>query len=240
MLVDFEEGYLTALALGYDIPRLVPEDEDDVIRIITDTDAVVEMIHQDERFREYEPKTFIFDSATALEQLLLGYPSRRDSNKRVIRVGKGIMAIDRNRQNERPSIEDYGDLSGKMVGFFNGVRQMPYHTVITAHAHIGEVEADNNRTLSEKSRTSSRNMGLPALTGKLQYRADNLADFFLHLSAERKGKEIEYVASTIPSGLWHSRTRIAGIIPHEIKDPTYEKLVSYYNNAIEEGEISEG
>lgn len=226
-----EEGYLTATAEGYDIPRLVPEDEDDIIRILTDTDAVIEMIKEDPKFTDYEPATFIFDSATALETLLLGYPGRKDSTGKVIRPGTGIMSIDRTRQNERPSIEDYGDLTGKMTGFFNSVRQMPYHTVVTAHAHIGVVEADNNRTLREKSKSPGKNMGLPALTGKLQYRADNLADFFLHTEASLKGRGVEYTATTMPTGLWHSRTRIAGTIPATIVDPSYDEIMKYYNEA---------
>jgi hypothetical protein len=145
------------------------------------------------------------------------------------------MSTDRNRQNDRPSIEDYGDLSGKMIGFFNAARQMPYHTVITAHAHIGEVEADYNRTLAEKSKMPSRNMGLPALTGRLQYRADNLADFFMLCECKQKGKGVEWTADTLPTGLWHSRTRIAGTIPAKLVNPSYTTIMEYYNKAIEGG-----
>jgi len=230
-----EGGYLTATAEGYDIPRIVPESETDVLRIIIDTENFIKeeiQVMEDGKYRDYRPETFIFDSATALETLLMGAPSRKDDNKNVVRPGSGIMSIDRNRQNERPSIEDYGDLSGKMGGFFNAVRAMPFHTIVNAHALVGEEQADSRRSLRDKSAAPSRNVGLPALTGRMKYTADNLCDFFLYCESKRKGKEVEYYAHTIPSGLWHAKSRLAGIIPVVLIDPSYDEIIKYYNKAI--------
>lgn len=233
VLIDFEEGYLTAEVEGYDIPVLQPKVESDLLKIL-EAPHIVQKEIQEAGFPGYEVKTWIYDSASSMEDWLLGEPARPVTGDLPAKPGKGIMATARRRQNNEPSIEDYRELRSKMLGFFNMVRQMPYHTVITAHAQIREDEASPKGLGANPNEQTS--MGLPSLTGRLKYHADNLVDLFLYCESRRVSNRMEYKAWPIPHGMWHARTRIASKLTDPIVDPSFEKILAAYE-AAKEGSI---
>lgn len=227
VFVDVDRGRLTLLSMGVDVPIVEDVVEDDIIRIIEDPEYVIKDIQRTQKFKDYDVKTWVFDSATSLQAELMGKPTIRDKQKNILQAGRGIMGVDRNRGTERePSIEDYRALNHKMLGFFNGVRNMKYNTIITAHAALDDIEEDSDRTLSERGRSPTKKMGLPVLTGKLKYHADNLCDMFLFFEAKNKGNgKMEYSCFTLPHGPWHARNRFKGM-EYKIVDPTFDKIVN--------------
>jgi hypothetical protein len=231
VLVDFEEGSLTADGLGMNVPLLRPESWEDILRILEAPELVIEEIHKIERFKDYEVKTWGFDSLTTMQRMLLGHAPRDATDTLPARKGKNIMGVARNRAKElTPSIEDYGILVAMLEQFMNAVRQMEYNTIITCHAEISETEASPKGLNVDPSKVKFA--GYPSVIGKLKYRIGGLADFFIRLETVRRGNELKYYAHCIQSEVWRARTKVANFLDAKIEDPTFDKFVEVYQKAI--------
>ncbi len=220
VLVDFEDGSLTAETMGKgDIPMLQPSSYSDVQRILEAPDVVASEIA--DQCNGYEVKTWIFDSATSMGVKLLGAPASE------WRDGYGLLSEQRNRTDPMsPTIEDYKLLNLEMVSFFNLVRQMPYHTVITAHAGLDRTE-DSPKGLNVKE-DKVRYSGFPILTGALKYGAGNLADLYIYMDTRPKGTDVAHFAHLRKIGSYNARHRLGPGVPPSIEDPNFTKLWTIY------------
>ncbi len=220
-LVDFEDGYLTAETGGFGhVPLLQPKSREDYLRIIEAPEVVASEVA--EACDGYKVETWIFDSATSLSTMLMGKSQRGD------KPGYGIMGEMRSRVDaDCPSIEDYKMLNLYMTEFFNTVRQMPYHTYITAHSCLDKTE-DSPRGLGVPE-SLVKYAGYPVLTGKLQYNAGNLADVYIYMETHIKAGEQVFTAHLRKYGTYNARHRLGAGTPARIDHPTFEKLWTIYN-----------
>jgi len=217
VLVDFEDGSLTAETMGKGhTPMLQPRTYEEVQRILEAPDAVASEIAA--ACDGYKVETWVFDSATSLNMLLLGSPESEWSK------GYGLLNERRERPHGplAPSIEDYKILNLEMLKFFNLVRQMKYHTVITAHAKLDKTE-DSPKGLNAPD-SQVRYSGYPILTGDLKYGAANLADLTIYME-DANGK---YSAHLRRYKQWNARHRLGDGVDARIDDPTFAKLWKIY------------
>lgn len=223
VLVDFEDGYLTAETMGLgNVPLLQPKTIEDLLPILENPGRIVAEIK--EACDGYEPETFIFDSATTLQTMLMGRENRPKE------PGIGILARQRNRTAPNtPSVEDYKELNLMMTGFFNLTRQMAYHTVITAHACMQETEDSPKGLNVDQSRV--RYKGLPVLTGKLAYSAGGLADMFIYMESKPKGDGTIHTAHLRTTGTYEARHRLGEGAPSRIDNPKFTDLWNIYEKA---------
>jgi len=229
-MVDFEEGLLTAASLGIDVPVIQPKCEEDILRILETPESVIEEIHEVEKFKDYEVETWAFDSLTSMQSLLLGCTYRPATDNLPERKGTGILGVTRVRYFEgEPQIEDFVIVMGKIIGFMNAVRQMRYNTIVTCHSELEKTEDSPKGLNVEQSRV--KHGGYPSVIGKIRYRLGGLADFFLYMEAVRRGNSLQYKAHTINQDVWKARNRMQEVLPHEIEDPTFDKIMGYYREA---------
>jgi hypothetical protein len=218
--VDFEEGHLTAKTMGKgDVPLLQPRSYEEVQRILEAPDVVASEIA--EACDGYKVETWIFDTATGTERRWMGSPKTEWSE------GYGLLGESRNRVHELcPTIEDYKILNVEMVKFFRLVRQMPYHTVITAHAGLDRTP-DSPRGLNvPDSRISLA--GYPVLTGSLKYAATNLADLSMYMEQVR-GTFTSYL---VPTKKFNAKHRLGDNTPDKIENCTFQDLWQLYERSV--------
>ena len=229
-LVDFENGYLTATAMGLNVPVVQPENEEDLWRIFMSPRHVEDEVNK--IFAGYKIRTFVFDSATSLQYMFMGrLPVPADEEHGIeADPGAGIMKVRRNRVDGQPSIEDYRALSDKMNRFFNCCQNMTdYDVVVTAHAIIDEKE-ESPKTY-KVDETKKKFAGFPNIVGKLKYHVGGSTDMFLYLEQDVVNDRPVHYAYSLRSGLYIARTRFEQQMDFKIKDPSYEKLKAAYEKA---------
>jgi hypothetical protein len=230
VLVDFENGYLTATSMGLNVPVIQPETEEDIWRIFMSPKTIIKEIHK--VFPGYEVKTWGFDSATSLQWKLMGrLPTKADPDRGIeADPGSGILSVSRNRVDNQPSIEDYRALSEKMTRFFNCCMGMEdYDVVVTAHSIIDEKEeSPKSPKVPETKKTFG---GYPNIVGKLKYHVGGSTDMFLYLEQDVVNDKPRHTAYSLKTGMYGARTRFEQRIDYKILNPSYQKLKDVYDKA---------
>lgn len=211
-----EKQATTAKARKINVPVLQPETYDDFRLIAQRPKDVLSW-----RFGEAvaaETKSFLFDSSTTMQQLLMGRSAleaiRKDSEVIVpAQEATGVMSYPRKiPARERPDVHDFGTLIEQFRDIMDGIREMPYHTIITAHAKIDRTE-NSPRGLNAKEDEIER-AGFPMLFGDLKYHADGLVDYFLYLERNKAG---QYIIHPVRTGTnFRARTRYAEVFDRQI------------------------
>lgn len=233
-LVDFEKGYLTAAAKGINPPVLRPTDEQGLWEIMANPEGALAMLGEAiPRYKEYESKTFVFDSATSLQKLFMGnMPVKDASTGKIIKPGKGILGVNRNRNPvDEPSIEDWRALSSRMETFFQNCLDLSekYNVVVTAHSIIDEKETEV-KDLKKPPRNKIIG-GFPNIVGRLKYHVGSAMDLYLYMEQDVVNDKAVHYAYSLKKGHYEARTRFEGLIDYKLKNPTYADLVEAYNKA---------
>ena len=206
------------------VPVFEISTDDDMILSCSYPERIIEMVHSDERFKDYQVTLFAWDTLSSMEDILMGETARQQKPTLPASPGSGIMATGRSRSDPfSPAMQDYKGMVGRTKSFLRKVRELPYSTIVTAHAVRAETE-DSPRGLSVPAEQKTY-ATYPDLVGKNRYTAAKLMDGFFYM--EHRGKDQHYLY-TIPRGGAHSRTRIEGKIPAEFRNPSYNDVASYF------------
>jgi hypothetical protein len=217
-----EQGYMTILDYGEDVPIFRVDSQDDVEAIVYyPEDEIARFKEAQPKFKDYEVGTFIFENLNFVQEAFLGQGSKTDpETKQIITPAKGIMKLPHTRQHSNtPVMKDYNVLQRATKGFFKGVRNMPYHTVMTVHAGLYETEESPKGIGSRDNPVSEADKeyaGFPNMYGQMKYTAGGLADFFFYLERVVRGGKLRYLAHTAPHGKFESRSKIASRLPASI------------------------
>jgi len=211
LLIDFDYGDLTAQGLRKNIPILRPKNEDQIRAIIEDPELVIDRaIRKIKAFENYEVKTIAWDTISTMQDIILGEGRRPevDFGDGVIlpqRNASGILALPAARENpEMPEGKDYQVFSARMRKLALSIKQMPYHTILTAHMAPEDQVQTSTKPNPRTGAVPAPKAGYPLLTGQLRYQMGGLSDFYILL--ERMGSN--FVLKTQPSGIFHARNRI--------------------------------
>lgn len=247
VLVTDEQGEMTLDVMGIDAPILVPESELELRAIVEQPQNVIEhVIHKMEGFEDYEPKTWVFDNFRTIQQIIFGDIGQlRDEElfEGAIVLGKekpsGVMDMPIKRPEVgTPSPTDYRVMEMKTRGLIKKIEDMPYHTIITAHAEKNfSVETHMKLTGDAKvdkdiPRTFA---GWPSLEGwALKTDAGGLgSDFFLYLESDGE----QFVMYPKPGKGFYARTRLATYFPKSLvwsKQNGYKLLKDKFDKAKKE------
>jgi hypothetical protein len=200
-----------------DVPVIEMESFEDIEDIVYDTDKVMASYAKEKTFwLDYPYASFIFENLNFVQEITLGKASKIDSvTKKVIRPATGIMALPNARDvREVPGMKDFNSLSRKTKDFFKGVRNMPYHTVLTVHAGLEETEESPKGM--EVAPSEKQYAGFPNVYGKLKYVVGGLCDFYFFLERSRVGTSLKYHAYTRPHGKFEGRSKIASYLDSKI------------------------
>ncbi len=213
-----EKGYMTVLEhKGLDIPVLEASTLDDYEDIIFTPDKVMDAFKEhNPEWKDYDYKTFIFENMNLIQEDILGKAGKSDpKTKEVIREAVGIMKLPNARDNKfTPGPKDFNVLSRTTKDLFRGIRNMPYHTVMTVHAGLGETEASPKGIDVPPSQKMYG--GFPDLYGQLKYKGGGLCDFYFYLDRDKVGQSLRYVAYTMPHGKFEGRSKISKKLPSKI------------------------
>jgi hypothetical protein len=212
-----EQGYMTILEAGFDVPVIHVDSQDDVEEVVYYPDDVMARLKDKvPKFKDYEYHTFLFENVNFAQELFLGSASKVDpTTKEVITEATGIMKLPHKRKvSVTPEIKDWGVLNRVTKGFFKGVRNMPYHTVITVHA--GLLETEESPKGIDVPASDKEFGGFPDIYGQLKYKIGGLADFYFYLKRELMGGKLRYTAYSIPHGKFEGRSKIASKVPGAI------------------------
>ncbi len=233
-----EQGYLTVTEFGRDFPVIQVKSLDDIEEVVYYPDSIMTKLKEAvPKFKDYEYHTFVFENINYVQELFLGQASKTDPDtKAVIRPATGIMKLPHSRKVPgTPEIKDWGVLSRLTKGFFKGVRNMPFHTVMTVHAGLSETEESPKGIdvpASEKDFA-----GFPDVYGQMKYKAGGLADFYFYLKRVKRGGKLQYMAYTVPDGKFEGRSKIASRLPGEIdwsNKNIYDIVQGHLTKALEE------
>lgn len=219
VLVTDEQGEMTLDTMNIDAPILVPESEMELIAIVEQPQNVTKhIINKMEGFEEYEPKCWVFDNFRTLQTIIFGHLGQlRDEEvfDGLITLEKkpatGVMKMPVKRPEVgTPSPTDYRIMEMKARGLIKKIEDMPYHTIITAHAEKNfSVETHMKLTGDPKidkdiPRTFS---GWPSLEGwALKTDGGGLgSDFFIYLEADGDN----FTMYPKPAKGFYARTRLA-------------------------------
>lgn len=238
VLVTGEEGTLTLAARGLNIPVLYIDNENEFRGIVERPDLVtLNVIQKIPGFEAYQPETWAFDTLSRLQYRIMGEGRRKgieafDGVKLDDRAGYGILGSGLERS---PEIKDYGQFNSKMKSLLSMIEQMPYHTIVTAHAGIDLTEESDKR-LNAKNDDQTY-MGYPQMIGSLKYDIAGLvSDFFVYLYTT---DGCRFTMCPKPFGRFFARTRIAKVMPISL-DWTdkngYELLLNYFKQSLKEAE----
>jgi len=207
-----ERRHTTATALGRDVPIIKPEGYDDLRAIVLNSEALFKDTFPGERI-----ETVIFETATGLQNLLMGEFSLREvknTSGDILISSKGATGILAHSRkvpaSERPDVHDYGTMMEQFRDIVDGIREMPQHTVVTAHARLARTE-DSPKGLGARQEDIEY-AGFPILIGDLKYNIDGYFDLFLYLDVTKGG---DYRIHPVRSANFRAKTRYA----HLLKDP---------------------
>jgi hypothetical protein len=149
ILVTGEKGEMTLDVMGIDAPILSPESEDEIRAIVEQPQIVVEkIVHNivDEKtgelaYPDYNPKTWVFDNFRTLQLIMFGNlasPAVKVFDGEIVlekEKSSGVLSLPHRRGDSgTPAQLDYRQLDLKSRGLIRKIEDMPYHTIITAHA----------------------------------------------------------------------------------------------------------
>jgi hypothetical protein len=212
-----EQGYMTVLEMGFDVPVLQVDSQDEVEEIVYyPEDVMARLKDKVPKFKDYEYHTFVFENLNFVQEAFLGEGSKTDPDtKQIITPARGILALPHKREaGGTPAMKDFNVLQRSTKGFFKGVRNMPYHTVMTVHAGLSETEESPKGIdipASEKDFA-----GFPDMYGQMKYKSGGLADFYFYLKRVKMGGKLRYTAHSEPTGKFEGRSKIASYLPGEI------------------------
>jgi hypothetical protein len=233
-----EQGYMTVLESGQDVPVLQVESQDDVEEIVYYPDDIMAIFKEKvPKFKDYPYASFIFENCNFVQETFLGEGSKTDpETKKVIRPATGIMRLPHTREaSGTPGMKDFNVLQRATKGFFKGVRNMPYHTVMTVHAGLNETEESPKGIdvpASEKDFA-----GFPDFYGQMKYKGGGLADFYFYLKRVKRGGKLQYFAYTEPDGKFEGRSKIASRLPGTIDwtgKNLFDIVQTHLDNALQE------
>jgi hypothetical protein len=216
-----EQGYMTVTepsAREYaDVPVIEVESFEDIEDIVYDTKDVMDAYTKSKTFfLDYPYKSFIFENLNFVQEVTLGKASKVDGQtKKVIRPATGIMALPNTRDHrEVPGPKDFNMLNRKTKDFFKGVRNMPYHTLLTVHAGLFENESSPKGIKADiDSKTYD---GFPDLYGQLKWKGGGLVDFYFFLERKKVGNKLIYKAYSQPHGKYEGRSKIQSMLSGDI------------------------
>ncbi len=146
----------TLASNGIDAVFLQPETEEELQIIVEAPDYVAEQVAKDHD--GYEIQTFVFDTLKDLQALCLGHErilAVKDGPKEILpeKPASGAMKRRGNRNANNIGNElDYRIVDNNMRALLTAIDDMPYHTIVTAHAdQIGRKK--NNDKYPESMRT---------------------------------------------------------------------------------------
>jgi len=210
-----ERRHTTATSLGRDVPVVRVESYEDIRAVVLNSEAM---------FKEYFPgeriETVIFETATGLQDLLMGEQALaevRNSSGEIVspsRPASGIMARPRRvPASERPDVHDFGTMMEQFRDIVDGIREMPQHTIVTAHARLARTEESPKGLIapSDPKFKDIEYAGYPILIGDLKYNIDGYFDLFLYLDLTKGG---DYRIHPTRSSNFRAKTRYA----HQLKD----------------------
>jgi hypothetical protein len=235
-----ERGYMTVLERGFDVPVLHMESLDDIESIVYDTEREIALLKENKpKWKDYEPKSFIFENANLIQEDLLGKPSKIDpKTKKVIRPATGFMSLPNARDNRwTPGPKDFNVLGRTTKDIFRGIRNMTYHTLITVHAGLSETD-DSPKGIDVPA-SQKRFGGYPDMYGQLKYKGGGLCDFYFYLDRDKQGRTLKYTAYTMPHGKFEGRSKIAKKLPPSIDwtdKSLFDIVLGKLNEAIKEAE----
>lgn len=217
-----EQGYQTVLEPHHrkhkDVPVIEIESYEDLEDVVYDTDKVMAEFQQAKpEWADYPYKSFIFENLNLLQELVLGKASKVDpTTKKIIRPATGIMALPNKRDvHDIPGMKDFNSLSRKTKDFFKGVRNMPYHTVLTVHAGLYESEESPKGLRVDP--TEKILEGFPNLYGQLRWVGGGLVDLYMYLERRQVGNTFRYFAHTRPHKKFEARSKISSRLPTQIE-----------------------
>jgi hypothetical protein len=229
VLIDFEDGYLTAEELGVNVPLVRPTTEEEFFSILEYPKEFEKELHRVEGFEDYQVKSFGVDTLTSLQTFLLGRPFVPAHNGRDPVQGRGILGTQRNRvEPDEPSLEDFKSLNVKMRKTINLARAMSYNTILLAHAAPDKTPESPKGPNVRPEMVEFR--GYPDLVGKLKYNAGGLADMYLYMDRIVRQRKPVFRMHTIPNGNWEAKTRLASRLEPTIEFPTYDTLRAAYDS----------
>jgi hypothetical protein len=212
-----EQGYMTVLETGTDVPVLQMESLEDIEDIVYDTDKVMAAFKAAKpEWTDYPYQSFVFENMNLVQEDILGKPSKTNKEtKEVLRPATGIMALPNTRDNKyTPGPKDFNVLGRTTKDIFRGIRTMPYHTVMTVHAGLSETE-DSPKGIDVPA-SQKMYKGYPDLYGQLKWKGGGLADMYFFLERLMQGRDLKYFAYSRPHGKFEGRTKIASKIPSKI------------------------
>jgi hypothetical protein len=237
-----EQGYLTITEYGKDVPVLQVESQDDVEEIVYYPEDVMTRFKENvPKFKDYQYKTFIFENLNLIQEIFLGEGSKTDpETKKVVRSATGIMKFPHTREAAgTPGMKDFNVLQRATKGFFKGVRNMPYHTVMTVHAGWTETE-ESPKGISTKENPIDMSAkewgGFPDMYGQMKYKSGGLADFYFYLKRVKMGGKLRYYAISWLDGKFEGRSKIASRLPGSIDwtdKNLYEIVQGHLTKALE-------
>ena len=212
-----EQGYMTILEMGFDVPVIQVASRDDLEEVVYYPDDVMAKLKEAQpKFKDYPYATFGFENMNLIQEAMLGEGSKTDPNtKKVTKPATGIMSLPHTREHSgTPSPKDFNVLQRATKGFFKGVRNMPYNTVMTVHAGLSETEESPKGIDVPASQKSYA--GYPDMYGQMKYKSGGLADFYFYLKRVKRGGKLVYLAYTERVGKYEGRSKIASHLPGEI------------------------
>lgn len=227
-----EQGYLTIVEGWDDVPVLRINGEDDMEDIIFEPDNVMtEWKKHNPEFRDYPYKSFIFENFNLIQEEVLGKASKVEPvTKKVIREATGIMKLPNTRDNrETPGMKDFNVLQRKTKDLFKGIRNMPYHTLMTVHAGIFDTdESPKGLNVPDTDRIKA---GYPNMYGQLKWTGGGLADFYFYLERQVTGGKLRYYAHSRPYKKFEGRSKMAKQLEAKI-DWTDKSLFDHVMNKL--------
>lgn len=233
-----EQGYLTVLEGWPDVPVLEIESLEDIEDVVYEPEDVMAcFIKHHPSWDNYPYGSFIFENVNLVQETILGKASKIDpETKKVLKPAEGIMASPNARDNrEVPGPKDFNQLSRKTKDLFRGIRNMPYHTLVTVHAGLSETEeSPKGIGVNESLKTYE---GFPEVYGKLRYYLGGLCDFYFFLERTSIGNNLRYTAYTRPHKKYEGRSKIAKKLPVSIDwtdKSLFDIIMSQLNKALKE------
>lgn len=233
-----EQGYMTVLEGHPDVPVLEIESIDDIEEVVFDTDDVMtEWKKHHVEWVDYPFQSFIFENLNLVQETILGKPSKvNPDTKEVIRPAEGIMKLPNSRDNRwTPCPMDFNVLSRKTTEVLKGIRNMPYHTLMTVHAGIfTDEESKKGIDVKESEKTKA---GFPNMYGQFKWTGGGLADFYMYLERKVVGNKLQFIAHTRPYKKFEGRSKISKKLPSEINwtdKSLFDVLITAVSKALDE------
>lgn len=208
----FGGGFPTPFFVDFDNGMLTLHDQNIDYETITEWRQVGPLVNKLVEDKEHE--TIVFDSVTRLSRILMLRIQKLNKAQ-----GKGQKALAG--MESPPSVPEYGIYFNNFVDMLDDVMCADKHIVFTAH--LDPVKDEDSGEL----------IGIfPLVMTKLRFQIADYFDECYRFYAEKRGQETVYSLTTVQDRKHqYVKTRLRGILPEVIDNPSYKKIMDYIAKA---------